>query len=225
MASSYLDIYLPDDVLGLPCQVGPRFSTRITLAKSGDESRNQNWANPLRRVQLPEAICDQTAFEGALDHWLIMGGPYSTFPFRDPFDFASVALEEANEPPVTTGLDQPLGTGDGLTRTFQMIKRRTLGGVNYDRPIYLPVLDTIDILIDGVAPSAASGGPYTLSGPTRPGGVCTFTPAPTAGRVLTWGGLFDIEVRWEADDTFDANMHSMDTSGAMPINLVEVRRC
>ncbi len=224
----FLDIYMPDSIQGMPCQVGPRFSTRIVLSKSGDEARNRNWQHPLRKYMLPEAVTDFDAFEDAQDFWLIMGGPFQSFPFRDPFEFASVPLEAPNTEPVTSGLDQPLGDGDGFTRTFQLIKRRTLVGVNYDRPIYLPILDTVDILIDGLAPGSVSGGhggPYVVNSVSRPGGIVTITPAPTVGRVLTWGGLFDTEVRWEADDSFDAIVHSMATVGASPLNLVEVRRC
>jgi len=224
MADAFIDEYLPAAIQGMPCRSSPRFSTRIVLSKSGDEGRNQSWKSPLRRFVLPEAVGDQEALEAALDFWLIMGGPFHTWPFRDPFDFASVALEEPNVPPSTSGLDQALGAADGTTWQYQLVKRRQVGAQTYDRPIYLPVLSTIHVLMDGVAPAAASGGPYTVS-ISRPGGVVSFSPVPQAGLTLTWGGLYDTEVRWEADTSFDAIIHSLDTIGAAEIDLVEVRRC
>lgn len=225
MADSFIDLTLPDTIPGLPCNVGPRFSTRINLSKSGSESRNQNWASPLRKFMLPEAVSDQPTLEEVMSHWMIMGGPHASWPFQDPFEFASVGLDGPGVVPETSGIDQALGVGDGFLYQFQMVKVRELGGFTFSRTIVLPVLDTIDILIDGVDPSAASGGPYTITSITRPGGMVTVSPVPTAGRVLTWGGLFDTEVRWDADDSFDAIAHSLETVGASPLNFVEVRRC
>lgn len=236
MSNAFLDISLPEGVKGMPCHSGPRFSTRITLAKSGAEGRNQNWQNPLRKFQLPEAFTDdQAVFEELQDFWLIMAGPFRTWPFRDPFDFASAPLDEPNTEPMISGSDQPLFTADGLGYTYQIIKRRTLAGVNYDRPIYLPILDTLEFLFSsplhgGLAPTlpasvgAPWGGPYTV-GTTRPGGLVTVSPIPQAGLVGTCGYLFDTEVRWEADDSFDAVILSLSTTGSAQINLVEVRRC
>lgn len=235
MSDRFLDIYLPDEIQGMPCRSAPRFSTRIAVAKSGDEGANRNWQHPLRKFVLPEAVCDQAAFEAAQDFWLIMGGPFQTWPFRDPFDFASVALEEANTAPEISGSDQPLFTADGLGYAYQIIKRRTLGGVNYDRPIYLPILDTLEFLFSspehgGLVPTAPGsvgatwGGPYTVS-TSRPGGLVTVSPVPQAALVGTCGYLFDTEVRWEGDDSFDAIIHSLDTDGVAEIDLVEVRRC
>jgi hypothetical protein len=53
----------------------------------------------------------------------------------------------------------------------------------------------------------------------------TFSPIPQAGLVLTAGFLFDREVRWEGDDSFDGIIHSLETTGVAEIDLVEVRRC
>lgn len=231
MSDPFIDLYLPDDVQGIPCNSTPRFSTRITLAKSGDEARNQNWRHPLRKFSLPEAICNWCAFEQVQTFWLIMGGPLSTWPFTDPFDFGSVAVASPGELPDISGSDQALGAGDGSTTDFQLVKTRTQGAYSYARPIYLPQVDTVAVLMQppggvAVAPNHPSldahGGPYTFA-VSRPGGVVTFDPAPADALVLTCGFLFDTEVRWEADDSFDGVVHSMETSGASPLTFVEVR--
>ena len=144
-------------------------------------------------------------------------------------------LDEPNVEPPISGSDQPLGVGDGFTYTFQIIKRRTLAGQNYDRPIFLPLTDTFEMLMSspfwgGLPPTAPGsvgstwGGPYTFT-VDRLGGIVTVNPIPQAGLVMTCGYLFDTEVRWEADDSFDQIVHSLETSGASPITLVEVRRC
>jgi uncharacterized protein (TIGR02217 family) len=228
MADAFRDVYLPDNVIGLPCRSMPRFSTKIDVMKSGDEARNRNWISPLRKFQLPEAVTETEDLNAALDHWMIMAGPFYTFPFVDPFDFASVPIAEAGVAPDWSGLDQALFVGDGLAYQFPLIKTYSIGGFSQTRKIVLPQLDSIAILIDGVAPSAVSGGlggPYTVTGISRPGGVVTISPVPHAGLVGTWGGLFDAEVRWDGDDAFDQIAHSLTTTGAAGIDLVEVRRC
>ncbi len=230
MTASFIDEYLPDEIQGVPCQSQPRFSTRIVLAKDGDETRNRNWQSPLRKFMLPEAICDMEGLEAGLSHFEVMGGPFSSFPFRDPIEFASCALEQPNVIPAYTGLDQVLGTGDGSTYQFQLARVRQVGSATYTRTIKLPILDTIEILINGLLPAdVPSGspdyGPYAVASISRPGGLVTFTTPPHAGLALTWGGLFDTLVRWEADDTFDGVVHSLQTTGVSPISLVELRNC
>jgi uncharacterized protein (TIGR02217 family) len=232
VTNTFIDEYLPAEAQGLPCMSAPRFSTRITLAKSGDEARNQNWYSPLRRFSLPEAVGDQDTFEQVLTFWLNTGGPFATWPFRDPFEFASCALSEANVEPDYTAGDQLLGVGNGTTTQWQLTKVRPLGGASsgysYTRTISLPILSTIEIEIDGYAPADCpeeQGGPYTVVSITRPGGLVTITPPIKAGVAATWGGLFDTEVRFEGDDSFDQVMHSFSTTGSAPLNFVEVRRC
>lgn len=228
MSDPFVDEPLPGNIQGMPCRVNPRFSTRISVAKSGSESRNRNWINPLRRFALPEAVTTQDQLESVLDHWTVMGGPFQSWPFRDPTDFASCPLDDVNTVPDITGLDQPLGEGDGTTYQFQLVKQRVLGSGTITRTISLPIISSVIIFIDGVLPSAVPsghGGPYTVTSITRPGGLVTISPIPTVGRVLTSGFLFDTEVRYEADDTLDNIVHSLDTVGAAEIDLVEVRRC
>lgn len=222
--SIFLDLYLDEQIPGFPCFSSPRFSTTVTANAAGVESRNRNWLHPLHSFRLPEAIREHAQFEAIHDHWLLMGGREATFPFRDPLDFASCPLTTANVVPDFDGEDQPLMVGDGLTRTAQLTKTYSRGGFTYDRPIYLPVLDSLVVLVDGVLPADATGGPYVLD-VSRPGGLATFTPALTAGRVATWGGLFDVEVRFEGDDSFDGIVQSYRVSGFSDLTFLETRRC
>lgn len=224
----FIDLYFDDLVPGFPCDSSPRFSTQITQVASGAERRNRQWAHPLRRFILPEAIREQETYEAVHDHWLLVGGPECTFPFRDPLDFATVPLVYPNIEPDWDGEDQAFGTGDGFERTFQLTKTYQRGAYSYTRPIYLPVVGSYVILMNGLDPAtpdpALPGGPYTYV-VSRPGGVVTFTPAPEAGIDLTWGGLFDVEVRFEADDSFAGIVQSYRIAGFADINLIETRSC
>lgn len=223
MSGQFVDVYLPPSVPGYPCLVSPVTSTTITVASSGDEGRNHNWQHPLRKIKLPAAQARQwNVISDLQDHFLVMGGPFSSFAFRDPFDFATVKLIAPNEPSASvlrrvTGNDQAFGTGDGLTRVFQLIKTYTRGPSTYARPIGLPLASSL-LIYDNGAPAAANV-------VTRPGGVVTFTDAPAAGHALTWGGLFDIPVRFDADDSLDAVLAAYQVGGASEINLQEARLC
>jgi uncharacterized protein (TIGR02217 family) len=223
MADQFVDVYLPPSVPGYPCQIAPITSTTITVASSGDEGRNSNWKHPLRKVKLPAASARQwDVISDLIDHFLALGGPKSSFAFRDPLDFASVKLKAPNEPQDfvlqrVTGADQAFGTGDGVTRVFQLTKTYSRGPASYVRDIGLPVLSTL-VLFDNGAPA----GSYSV---TRPGGVVTFASAPDAGHALTWGGLFDIPVRFDGDDSLAVIVAAFQVGGAADIPLQEARLC
>lgn len=222
--AGFIDVYLPSTIPGYPCVRGPRTSTTITELASGDEGRNRNWAHPKRKFQLPAADARKD-FDRILDledHFLILDGPANSFPLRDPHDYASVRLAYPNEPAASvlarlTAEDQPLGTGDGVTRAFPLGKAYTRGGQTYLRSIGLPVIANLLIADNGTPTSA-----YTV---TRPGGVVTFTVAPTAGHTLTWGGLFDTPVRFESDDALMTVVKSYQVSGFAQVTFVETRLC
>lgn len=219
----FVDEYLHDCVPGYPVLASPRWSTSIVAVDSGAEQANQRWAHPLHRYTLPEAVRTMTVFNAIRDHWLVMRGPAHTWPFRDPLDFASVPLLAPNTPPVVTPWDQPLGIGDGVTRTFQMQKEYVRGSQVYTRDITLPVVSSLRIGRD----STSSPPQEYLSGfaVNRQTGEITFDVAPTDATVLTWGGYFDVLVRFESDDSFDGIVKTFGIGGFADITLIETRSC
>lgn len=228
--SSFVDEYLPDSIRGFPFTSSPRTNTTITQVASGGEHRNINWAHPLRRFSAPQGIKCHDEIEDLMEHWLAVAvGPAFTFPIRDPLDFATVRLQKANLEPTVTRGDQTFGVGDGLTRTFQLSKTYTRGGRSYSRPIYLPVLDSVvlginALPIDTAAIDGLPGGPYTAD-VTRYGGEVTFDHAPAVGQVLTWGGFFDCEIRFEGDDSLDLIVQAYQVDGFADLSFWEVRFC
>ena len=99
-----------------------------------------------------------------------------------------------------------LGTGDGTTTRFQLIKRYG----NVVRPITRPVSDTIQVAVNG----------SLVSHVLQEGGVVVID-APTAGDVVTAGFLFDIPVRFDTDGLTLA----LDTHGAISVSdvpLIEI---
>jgi uncharacterized protein (TIGR02217 family) len=114
-----------------------------------------------------------------------------------------------------TPIDQALGTGDGATTAFQLVKRYESGAQTWTRRIVKPVAGTVRVARAGV--EATSG--WSVDVAT---GVVTFAAAP-AGVLVTAGFEFDVPVRFDADRldvTWD-----LDRLGSIAsIPLVEVRR-
>lgn len=223
--SRFQDVYLSSKIVGYPTRVAPRFSTDIAESDSGSEQSNQHWEHPLRSIIIPEGVRDHETFEALKDHWLIMRGPHYTFPFRDPTDFASVPLVKVNVAPTISRTDQNLSpaVADGNNRFFQLTKRYTRSGVNYDRVIRYPVVSSILIGVNGVDPLALS--PALTATVDRESGVVEFDSPPPAAATMKWGGYFDLQVRFEADDVFDGIMRTYQVSGFADIPLKEVRYC
>ena len=222
----FIDQYAPDEMPGFPCRSSPRWSTRITQVDSGAEHANQRWAHPLYKFTLPDAAREAAIWQRVRDHWLVMRGPLHTWPFRDPLDFASRSLDEANTTPVITGMDQVIGTGDGAKTTFQLVKTYTVGAQSYERTIYLPIVSTVLVTINGVnAADYLPGSPTMTWSVTRLGGQVTFSEAPQAGHIVRAGYLFDVEVRFADDNAFDSILVDAEVGGYADITLFEVRPC
>lgn len=219
----FVDEYIPEQVPGFPCISSPRWSTDLQVVDSGAERANQRWGHPLHSFILPNAIREHAAFEGIHDHWLTMRGPLHSFPFRDPLDFASRALLQPNFVPSLSLTDQPLGTGDGVTKIFQLSKTYTRGVQTYTRNVSHPVVSTVLIGLDGIDPDTLS--PSFGWSVDRLTGLVTFDVAPSPGAVLTAGFLFDVEVRFDSDTAFDGIVQTYGVSGFADMTLTEIRPC
>jgi len=219
----FIDVYIPDEIPGYPCISSPRWYTDLQRVSSGAERANQEWESPIHTYTLPDAIRKHADIEGLHDHWMAMSGPAYTFPFRDPLDFASASLTRPNFVPTMSRVDQPLGTGDGATRNFQLKKQYTRGSRTTTRNIYHPVVSTILVGYNNVDPEVLSPGRFWSV--DRLTGIVAFDEPPGSGAVLTWGGLFDVEVRFESDDAFDGVIETYGVSGVADVTLEEVRPC
>lgn len=224
--SDFLDVYLPENIRAYPWTSSPRWSTTITQVSSAAEHRNQNWLNPLHSFKASNAVRCHEELEDLLEHWMVMRGPLTTFPMRDPLDFASARLKKANLEPAIFGTDQVIATGDGTTRTFQLRKQYTRGGSSYYRPITLPVVESVILMADAidVDDSGSPGGPYTVD-IVRETGELIFDHALEDGAILTAGFYFDVPVRFLADDSFDRIVSAFQVDGFSDLDFVEVRPC
>lgn len=208
--TAFHEVRFPLDI-AMQSRGGPQRLTDILITGAGREQRNTRWAQSRRRyeagygVKTPAAIALVTAF------FEERRGRLYGFRFRDRADDRSCA------PGVAPGAaDQSLGTGDGVTRGFQLAK--TYGGAfaPYRRAILKPVADSVRVSIAGVETRDFLADPAT--------GLVVFTNAPPAGAALAAGFLFDTPVRFDTD-FLEIDYAGLDTGQVPKIPLIEIRPC
>ena len=109
--------------------------------------------------------------------------------------------------------DQLLGTGDGATTMFQLVKRYQSGPSAYVRPITKPVAGSVLVAVGGVATTA-----FALDDAA---GTVTFETAPAPGAAVTAGFLFDLPARFDTDQ-LAINLAAFRAGDIPSIPIVEV---
>jgi len=163
---------------------GPDWLVQIVELASGREERNTPWAAPLRRYDARWGVRSKDELYEILKLYHVTSGPLRGFRLLDWSDWCSGSPED--DP---TALDQPLGTGDATTTTFDLWKRYEVGAHVFERRIAKP-FGTALVAVDGTP--IASG--FTLD--TEEGRI-VFDSPPADGAVLTWGGQFHVPVRFD----------------------------
>lgn len=165
-----------------------QYSVTVIQTASGRERRNRNWSRSLLRVTItvgPGPRMDEEIQE-LVEFWHAMGGMALGFRYKDAVDFKSCRASET-----ATAFDQPLLITVDSPETYQLTKRYTYAGQEQDREITKPVQGTILIADGDVIKTETSD--YTIDYTT---GIVSlnFTPSTT----LTWGGEFDVPVRFDS---------------------------
>ncbi|WP_207000750.1 DUF2460 domain-containing protein [Trinickia mobilis] len=145
----------------------PIWSTLIQKTQSGRELRIANMANPLYKWSLTFDVLRNsggfTELQTLMAFFNARQGSYDSFLFQDPDDNFVTA--------------QQIGTGDGSTTTFTVLK--SFGGfiepVIYFNPSPAPL-----VYLNGV--SLSQPGNWSMSNDP---GTITFTAAPGAGVAIT----------------------------------------
>lgn len=155
----------------------PEYRVVITRRSSGIEKRNRAWSRPLVRITVTVTRLEAEIQE-LLTWWHACGGMARGFRFKDYTDWKSCDVQF--DPTVN---DQPL-IETATPGIYQMVKRYQVGidenggPVYQDRYIYKPVSGTILL---------SSGGSVDYT-----------TGLVTGGSGGTWGGEFDVPVRFDS---------------------------
>ncbi|MBS7669328.1 DUF2460 domain-containing protein [Croceicoccus gelatinilyticus] len=190
---------------------GAAFMTYVVPLDSGHEDREERWEDPLAQYDIahnarsPADIAALRAFHRA------RRGASRAFLLKDWIEYTSHA-DGRSDPSAT---DQPLGTGDGATTVFDIVKRYGDAGGTYDQPVKWPVAGTVVVAFDGVV----QVGGYTVQ---RGDGTVTFAVAPDTDVIITCGYEFDVPVRF-TEDLLSVSWDTINSRSVGSVPLQEVR--
>lgn len=170
---------------------GPTFSTNVFEAASGIEYRNSKWTATRRAYNLKFSLIEQADMATYVrDLFLVCKGQKTGFRFRDPDDYYAE--------------DQLIGTGDGSTVDFQLIKTYSITEGTFTG--LSPTTETVTRTIKKVANNSLTEGvlvngvsaPYTIDETT---GIITMDTAPALGHdVVVPIFQFHVPVRFKTDE-------------------------
>jgi uncharacterized protein (TIGR02217 family) len=185
--------------IGRAASVTTEFATAIITSQSGAEQRAPDWADARMRYDVGPGLRSEEDVRTLAAFFRARRGPAQAFRFRDPLD--------------AEGVDQLLGTGDGVRTDFALVKIYGSGGEALARRITRPIPGSVAVTVNG---SATSG--WTLAG----GGVVSFAAPPATGTMVRASFTFDVPVRF-AEDRLDVARGTYLAGELSAVPLVEVR--
>lgn len=168
------------------------------------------------RFDVAEGVKSNTDATALRRFYTARHGISNSFRFKDWSDYTS----KSDGVSTAASTDQGIGTGDGVTKVYQLRKEYGDAAATEYRTITKPVSGTTVIAVAGV--SQVSPGwtfPWSVD-PTT--GIVTFTTAPTASAAITAGFQFDCEVRFgsSVDEGLDISQDAYE-SNSLRVPLIE----
>lgn len=161
---------------------GPRFKTTVIELGSGHEKRNIEWARVRGAWDIGSGIKSAADMDEVIAFFYARQGRAHSFRFRDWTDYL---IGTAAAPLV-------VGTGDGVTTVFQLVKRYTSSGYYFARGVTRPVTPSVVVTVAG-SPQPA----YSVNYST---GLITFVSPPANLATISASGEYDIPVRFDQDE-------------------------
>jgi uncharacterized protein (TIGR02217 family) len=189
---------------------GPVFSTLVTRLSSGFEGRQQQWSHARLQFDAAPAVLNVDRLATLLKFFYARRGRARGFLFHDYTDHTSAADNQS--PP--TALDQVIGTGDGVTQSFQLVKNYGDAGATYTRDISRPVAASVLVSLDNVP----QGSGWALNSL----GQVFFSTAPASGVIIKAGFEFLVPVRFDTD-FLETSIESYEGYNATGVPIIEMR--
>ncbi len=197
---AFVDVQFPPDI-SYGSSGGPEYATDIVASQSGYEQRNVNWEQARARFNVAHGVKTKAQLDTLVAFFRARKGRAYGFRFKDWTDYQASQVS--------------IGTGDGTTTQFQLVKSYSSGAVTETRIIRKPVSGTVQVYKDSVLQSSGVSVDSTT-------GVVTFAVAPTTGVVITASLEFDVPVRFDTD-RLSARLEAYGIHSWLDIPLVEVR--
>ena len=155
-----------------------RLATTVVVTGAGHEQRNVDWAEARGRWDVASGLKNQAQLDELIAFFRARKGKAYGFRFKDWTAYKASG--------------QLIGTGDGSTKTFQLVKHYPSGSIIEVRTVAKPVAGTVHVYKDGVEQPSGWSVDVTT-------GVVTFTTAPIAGVAITADFELDVPVRFDTD--------------------------
>lgn len=191
---------------------GPERRTEIVTLANGFEERNSPWADSRRRYDAGVGMRALDDIETLIAFFEARHGQLYGFRWKDWTDFKSCAPSKE-----VTFLDQQIGSGDGETTAFQLVKAYKSGVSGYQRRISKPVEGSVLLAVadDQLFETVHFSVDYET-------GFVTFDDPPDAGAEIYAGFEFDVPVRFDTD-RLEMSMQSFSAGEIPNVPVVEVR--
>lgn len=194
-----IDLVVLNDFSDNGWKAKDRTSTRVTQTDSGGRWVVRKWAYWMREFEIPFNLMDQATYTEFREFIALRGGPTFGFLLWDASSFYAA--------------NQPIGTGDGATTSFQLTLTLSDSVRSLTKPITKPVPTgtAIPIQYRGVpggfsttvhtvkvaGTTLVEGTDYTISPST---GDLVFTAAPPSGHAIVWTGWYYTPVFFVGDE-------------------------
>lgn len=192
---------------------GPERRTEIVALANGFEERNTPWAQARRRYDAGLGLRSLEDVEQLIAFFEARQGMLHGFRWKDWSDYKTSRASAA-----VTALDQPLGSGDGTTRVFQLAKTYRSGDWSVQRQITKPVAGSVRMALGGTEVPETLG--WSLDDTT---GRVTFVTPPAVGAQITMGCEFDVPVRFDTD-VIQVSVASFQAGDVPKVPVIEVRQ-
>ena len=197
---AFHEIRFPDDI-AYGATGGPEYLTTVVSMASGYEQRNANWSAARGKWNVASGLKHQTQLNILIAFFRARKGRAYGFRFKDWTDYRAIG--------------QALGTGDGATKAFQLVKSYASGSGSEARTITKPVLGTVVPYLGGVKQTSG----WAINTAT---GVLSFTVAPAQGIAVTADFEFDVPVRFDTD-SMAVTIEQIDLHQWSDIPVIEIR--
>ena len=188
---------------------GPVRKTEIVTLGSGYEERNAVWANSRRNYDVGYGVKTLDDIYAVIAFFEARMGRLTGFRLQDFSDCKSCAPGAG-----IAASDQAIGTGDGTTTAFQLVKTYASGPSSWTRQIKKPVSGSVTVAVGGVPQTSG----VTVDSTT---GIVTFATAPATGAAITAGFSFDTPVRFDTD-SLAINLANFQAGEIPSIPIVEI---
>ncbi len=208
---AFHDVRFPAD-LSFGAMGGPERRTDIVELTSGFEERNTPWAHSRRRYDAGLGLRSLDDVQALIAFFEARRGQLFGFRWKDWADFKSCKPSLTPAPN-----DQVIAQGDGVTKSFQLLKNYRSGEGAYGRPIAKPVQGTVLTAVQDV--ERREGVHFDVDLKT---GIVTFHEAPLDGAEISAGFEFDVPVRFDTD-RINVSVSSFQAGQVPDVPVIEVR--